>query len=79
MWAQHADGRAVVAWMLLQGVDPAVGSETRRKLIQRWEAGAQASFVKVDEVLVAHGFHVSELPDNAWLEGYCNGRRQEAA
>jgi hypothetical protein len=71
MWANHAHGPSVVAWLCQRGVGIDGG---RRKLFQRWGAGAQASLGKVDEVLIAHGFHISELPDEVWLTRYCNGR-----
>ena len=72
--ANWADGAALLAWLDSLGIRiMAVDPSWRRKL-ERWRAGARASFYDVDEVVVSARLHVSQVPVEIWRL-YDNGRR----
>lgn len=75
--AEWADGPALMRWLDAHvAIRPA--TTTWRKRLERWRGGGQASFYRVDELLVAHGLHVSQIPCTAW-KTYNNGRCRVAA
>jgi hypothetical protein len=70
--ATHADGAALMAWLERHGRVGSRDATTRRRL-QRWRAGAQASFALVDALLVEEGQTVADVPAHVWRP-YDNGR-----
>ena len=66
--ARRAHGRRVVEWLEAHE-DLSSLDETTRKLLSRWRADTPASLRKVDDVVVGRfGFHLSDLPDDVWLD-----------
>lgn len=70
--ATWADGPAVMAWLDAHA-DVRPTTPMLRRRLERWRAGAQASFWHIDELLCGLGLHVSQLPDGVWRP-YDNGR-----
>lgn len=75
--ARWADGAAFLSWVdsLESQFTPTTRAWERK--LQRWRAGAQASFYDIDEIVVALGLHVSLVPRGIW-QPYDNGRRRLA-
>lgn len=73
--AEWADGPKLVQWIDKSDADLQMLHGTQQRMIQRWRAGAQASFYSIDDVMVRLGLHPSMLPEDIWRQ-YDNGRRQ---
>lgn len=67
--AEWANGPMVVAWLDSQGIKFEDGAPKARSA-GRWRGGSQARFHILDELLVRHERHVSELPDEVWEDRY---------
>jgi hypothetical protein len=68
-----ADGRRVEEWLQTAGVIPEsveMVDETLARRLRLWRAGAQARVDAVDRVCVKLGIHLSELPDDVWVDHY---------
>lgn len=79
--AEWADGPKFVAWLADKGLhigEHEAGGKPLARRIRAWATGEEdASFYLVDRVLVHFGRHVSEVPDDIWLEQRRNfGRRR---
>jgi len=68
--AEWLDGPRFTDWLLENGLNsPAVQLDSRlERAFGRWRAGAKASVWIADAMLVALGLHLSELPDDLWVE-----------
>ena len=45
------------------------GTDKWTRAVYRWRHGSRVAFDKVDELAVALGRHISELPDSVWVAG----------
>lgn len=64
------DGPRLYEWLKEHGLDhPAIelGREHERA-IRHWRDGRRANVYTVDRVLVALGLHLSEVPDDCWVD-----------
>lgn len=69
-WAycECLDGRALAAWIEDHVTDLGAQLNGQTRTVQRWRNGASARIWTVDEVLTALGRHLSELPDEVWID-----------
>lgn len=62
------DGPKFVAWLEEHGLESKLSlGEGLARRMRDWQSGGVASVDAVDRVLVAMGFHLSELPDDFWV------------
>lgn len=68
--ATQLHGRPLVAWLKDNGLDcPRQQlNPTLERALSRWRSGGKADVYVVDEVLVCIDVHLSELPDELWIE-----------
>lgn len=72
--ARWADGPRLCAWLSERGVNPHhFGAMGRRST--DWRRGAAADFYTVDRLLIAAGFHPSDLPESVWRDSPLPFRR----
>lgn len=68
MDAKAADGPKVVEWLEARVELKDLNSDRRRRLADWRRPGALAKFDAVDRTLTYFGRHISELPDDVWLD-----------
>lgn len=76
MDAKGADGNKVVEWLETRVDVQGAGDVTRRRVLEWRKPGAIAQFDAVDRAVTRLGRHISELPDDVWLD---YGARDSAA
>lgn len=68
------DGPGLAAWFREEGLVPENEKASPQtasvvRAVKRWDAGERASIWSADRWLIYSGRHLSELPDELWLEG----------
>ena len=67
--AQWLKGPGLAAWLERHGLtSPSLQLGHHARRVRDWKHGGTASVQVADEVLVKLGYHLSELPDDLWLE-----------
>lgn len=74
--AEWLDGPALVDWLRLHGLEnvKAFGG-TVQAAITRWQRGARASVYSVDSLMVRLDLHLSEIPDDIWIDSSRTGQK----
>ena len=79
------DGPRLVAWADEHGYVPGNVSGSLSRRVTDWREGGRARFSTAEELVVALGFHPSELPEEVWADdqrwnkGTPRGRAKVAA
>ena len=66
--AMAADGPKVAAWIEKNIPDYRSVKGDDGKRVLEWSRGVSAGVFTLDTFLTKHGHHLSELPDDVWLE-----------
>lgn len=67
MTQRWLDGPRFVHWCELHGLR-AVDIEPSGSTMAKWrKAGSLVGYYRADEILVRHGYHLTELPDDIWI------------
>jgi hypothetical protein len=63
------DGPGLVHWLESHGLDnPEIQLGFHARAIRHWRAGCKASVYVADRVLIKLGLHLSEIPDDLWVQ-----------
>jgi hypothetical protein len=71
--AEWADGPRLCAWLGEKGINPHHYGTMGRRATD-WRRGSAADFYTVDRLLVAAGWHPSDLPESVWRDSPLNYR-----
>ena len=65
-WAErdYIDGPGFVAWLEGQGVSGLYKLSSTR----RWQAGGEVSYWAADKLVLKHGLHLKDIPDQLWIK-----------
>lgn len=68
---EYLDGPCLATWLDEHGMESEereLGFHARR--VREWRAGGSANVYTVDKVLVKLGLHLSQIPEDFWLEDF---------